>query len=53
MPEPPTGPPPEAEDPFDIWLHRSLHQLYDGVAREPIPPELIALIEKDRGRRRP
>ena len=33
---------------FDIWLHRSLHQLYDDIAREPIPDELLKLIEEDR-----
>ncbi len=33
---------------FDIWLHQGLHQLYDAVAREPIPDELLKLIEEDR-----
>lgn len=33
---------------FDIWLQRGLHQLYDDVAREPIPDELLKLIEEDR-----
>jgi len=37
---------------FDLWLNRSLHQLYDGVAAEPIPAELLKLIESDRDRRR-
>ena len=36
---------------FDLWLQRSLHQLYDRVAAEPIPPELLRLIETDRARR--
>lgn len=35
---------------FDIWLRRGLHQMYDDVAREPIPPELLRLIEQDRGK---
>lgn len=35
---------------FDVWLHRSLHQLFDRVAREPIPEELIRLIEQDRAK---
>jgi hypothetical protein len=26
-----------------------LHKLYDDVAREPIPDELLKLIEEDRG----
>ena len=33
---------------FDIWLQRSLHQLYDDIAQEPIPDELLKLIEEDR-----
>ncbi len=33
---------------FDVWLQRSLHQLYDDIAREPIPEELLKLIEEDR-----
>jgi len=35
---------------FDVWLQRGLHQLYDDIAREPIPDELLKLIEKDRGK---
>ncbi len=42
----------EAARAFDIWLRRSLHRLYDAAAREPIPPELLRLIEDDRVRRR-
>ena len=33
---------------FDVWLQRGLHQLYDDIAREPIPDELRQLIEEDR-----
>ena len=33
---------------FDIWLQRGLHQLYDSVAKEPVPDELLKLIEQDR-----
>ena len=33
---------------FDVWLQRSLHRLYDDIAREPIPEELLKLIEEDR-----
>jgi hypothetical protein len=35
---------------FDIWLDRSLHTLFDDVAKEPIPPDLLRLIEQDRKR---
>ena len=33
---------------FDLWLQRGLHQLFDDVAREPLPEELLRLIEEDR-----
>jgi hypothetical protein len=36
-----------AEAAFDLWLQRSLHQLFDSVAKEPIPEELMRLIEDD------
>ena len=32
---------------FDLWLNRGLHQLFDDVANEPIPDELLKLIEED------
>lgn len=34
---------------FDLWLQRGLHQMFDDVMREPIPDELLRLIEQDRG----
>jgi hypothetical protein len=33
---------------FDLWLQRGLHQLYDTVAKEPIPDALLQMIEEDR-----
>ena len=33
---------------FDLWLQRGLHAMYDDVAKEPIPEELLRLIEQDR-----
>jgi len=36
---------------FDLWLQGGLHQLYDTVAKEPIPEELLRLIEEDRASR--
>jgi hypothetical protein len=33
---------------FDLWLQRGLHQMFDDVASEPIPEELLKLIENDR-----
>ena len=35
---------------FDLWLRRGLHDLFDDVMREPIPDELLRLIEEDKGR---
>lgn len=37
-----------ADSAFDQWLNRGLHQLFDDVANEPIPDELLKLIEEDR-----
>jgi hypothetical protein len=52
---PPVSPPPARiakpavqNAAFDIWLRRGLHQIFDDVAREPIPPELLRLIQQDR-----
>ena len=48
----PTSPPRKQSRPadaaFDLWLNRGLHKLYDEVAREPIPDELLKLIEESR-----
>lgn len=33
---------------FDLWLRRGLHQLYDDVANDAIPAELLRLVEQDR-----
>jgi hypothetical protein len=33
---------------FDVWLNRSLHQMFDEVAHEPVPDVLLKLIEEDR-----
>ncbi|GBR06612.1 MULTISPECIES: NepR family anti-sigma factor [Asaia] len=41
----------DSDNPFDIWLKRGLHQLFDDVANEPIPDELLRLIEEDRDER--
>ena len=35
---------------FDLWLKRGLHQIYDDVAKEPIPDDLLKLIEEDRNK---
>ena len=35
------------ESAFDQWLARGLHQMFDDVAKEPIPDELLRMIEDD------
>ena len=37
----------KADTAFDQWLTRGLHQMFDAVANEPIPDELLKLIEDD------
>ncbi len=38
----------KTEAAFDLWLQKGLHDIYDKVASEPIPEELLKLIEEDR-----
>jgi len=40
-----------AERPFDMWLHKQLHAMYDEIAAEPLPENLINLIERDAGKK--
>jgi hypothetical protein len=35
------------ERPFDLWLHKQLHAMYDEIASEPLPDELVGLITRD------
>ncbi len=39
-----------SKDAFDLWLKQGLHELFDSIASEPIPEELIRLIEEDRSK---
>ncbi|WP_267298858.1 NepR family anti-sigma factor [Neokomagataea tanensis] len=36
------------EAPFNVWLSRGLHRLFDDIANEPIPDELLKLIQNDK-----
>ena len=29
---------------FDLWLNRGLHELFDDVVKEPVPPELLKIV---------
>jgi hypothetical protein len=45
-----------AERPFDMWLQKQLHAMYDEIAAEPLPDDLVKLIERDaesKGKRPP
>ncbi len=33
---------------FDVFLDRGLHNLFDSIKDEPIPEELLRIIEEDR-----
>jgi hypothetical protein len=37
----------KAKQPFDHWLHKQLHELYDSITREPLPDDLVKLIDND------
>lgn len=37
-----------ATKPFDLWLKRGLHQMYDDIAKEPVPEDLLKLIKVDK-----
>ena len=38
---------PTAERPFDMWLQKQLHAMYDEIAAEPLPNDRVNLIERD------
>ena len=35
------------ERPFDLWLDKQLHAMYDEIASEPLPDDLVNLIDRD------
>jgi len=41
------------ERPFDLWLHKQLHAMYDEIAGEPLPDDLLTLIDQDAGKKKP
>lgn len=38
---------PPTEKPFDMWLQKQLHAMYDEITNEPLPDDLLNLIESD------
>jgi hypothetical protein len=49
-PDPVPDKPRKAETPFDVFLRRGLHRLFDAIANEPIPPKLLKVIEDHKKR---
>jgi hypothetical protein len=41
----------EEEDAFGLWLRQSLHETFDATVAEPIPEDILRLIEEDRAER--
>ena len=35
------------EQPFDRWLRMQLHAMFDGVVNEPLPADLVRIIDED------
>ena len=33
---------------FDRWLNRGLHELFDDVMKEPVPDELLKIVQDDK-----
>lgn len=48
--KPRVPPKPSRERPFDMWLQKQLHSMYDEIAAEPLPEDLLNLIDKDAGK---
>jgi hypothetical protein len=40
------------ERPFDLWLQKQLHAMYDEITNEPLPNDLLDLIETDARRKK-
>lgn len=38
--------PRRAGQPVDHWLHEQLHEMYDSITKEPLPDDLLSLIDK-------
>ncbi|WP_338662132.1 hypothetical protein VQH23_18125 [Pararoseomonas sp. SCSIO 73927] len=38
----------DPDDPFDLWLRRSLHENWDGALQERVPDDLLRLFSDDR-----
>ena len=44
---------PPTERPLDMWLEKQLHAMYDEIAAEPLPDELLGMIERDAAKDEP
>jgi hypothetical protein len=43
----------QTERPFDKWLQKQLHAMYDEITSEPLPKDLLNLIERDAKKKPP
>jgi hypothetical protein len=43
---------PRESEAFDRWLQKQLHELYGSIADEPLPADLVALIDRAAGKPR-
>ncbi len=50
--DPPAGPVAPEDKAFELWLRQGLQRLHGAILEEPLPPELLRLIEEDRSRQR-
>ena len=41
---------PREAEAFDRWLQKQLHELYGSIADEPLPADLVALIDRAAGK---
>ncbi len=46
----PTKQSPTTDSAFDLWLNRGLHELFDDVVKEPVPQELLKLIQDNKSK---
>ncbi len=44
---PPPKKPAKPDTAFDLWLARSLKEIFGELDKEPLPPELLKLINDD------
>jgi len=46
--ETPIGQPKPSDSAFDLWLNRGLHELFDDVMKEPVPPTWLKILRNEK-----